>query len=100
MRNYKLIKAKFHSFTQWTKSCNQIYSERPIDFSEGFSYKIIIELSSMLLTEKKITNTNRHCNVATDGLNCITYSLDVNGVVSRSLIHSSTEMGLMMQRNK
>lgn len=81
MRNPKLIKAKFNSFTQWAKSCNQIYSETPIDFSESFSYRIIVELSSMLLTEKnKITN--RLFIVATDGLNWIASSFDVVGAVA------------------
>lgn len=47
----------------------------------SFSYGIIVELSSMLLTEKKINKAlNRLCIVATDGLYWVTCSLDVYGI--------------------
>lgn len=84
MKNSKLIKAKFHSFTQWTKSCNQLYSETPIDFSVCFSYGIIIELSTMVL-RKKNQSTNRLCFVATDDLYWITHSTDVDSIVVRGV---------------
>lgn len=77
MKNSKLIKAKFHSFTQWTKSCNQIYSETPIDFSVCFSYGIIIELSTMVLKKMEALID---CIVATDGLYWITHSMDVESI--------------------
>ena len=78
MKNSKLIKARYHSFTQWTKYCSDIYSENLTDFSESFSDGITTELSSMVLTEKK---KKQLTDFSTHGLNCITYSMGVDGIV-------------------